>query len=133
MRISSLMHVFLSFSHDNEKNSKSTLPPLSGTPPRRGIVEFIPPLRGDSGGCAFIFFCLFFFNNFGIFRIDLHATLWHQMKMEMRGSILSVFYLVNLFILRRRLKSWCSFQDRPPCHVVAPDENENFEGLSFQF
>jgi len=25
------------------------------------------------------------------------------------------------------------FQDRPSCHVVAPDENENFEGLSFQF
>jgi len=25
------------------------------------------------------------------------------------------------------------WQDRPSCHVVAPDENENFEGLSFQF
>jgi len=32
----------------------------SGTPPRRGIVEFIPPLRGDSFDY--------------IFRIDLHAS-----------------------------------------------------------
>jgi len=27
-----------------------TLPAASGTPPRRGIVEIIPPLRGDSRG-----------------------------------------------------------------------------------
>jgi len=30
-------------------------------PPRRGIVEFIPPLRGDSGECTFLFFCFITF------------------------------------------------------------------------
>ena len=67
-----------------------------------------------------------------VYRIDPHATLWHHMMMKIWGSILS-FFLFNHFILRRRLQSCCSLQDRPSCHVVAPDENENFEGLSCQF
>jgi hypothetical protein len=32
---------------------KGTLPAASGTPPRRGIVEFIPPLRGVRGVCLY--------------------------------------------------------------------------------
>ena len=35
---------------------KAPSPPYNGTPPRRGIVKLIPPLRGDSGGCAFFSF-----------------------------------------------------------------------------
>ena len=45
----------------------------SGTPPRRGIVDFIPPLRGDSGGCAFLFFVSSLFTYSFIFRIDLNG------------------------------------------------------------
>jgi len=55
---------------------KSTLPAVNGTPPRRGIVEYIPPLRGDSGGCALSFFVYSFFTNIGIFRI-VHRNLNH--------------------------------------------------------
>jgi ribose transport system ATP-binding protein len=35
----------------NFEKLKGTLPAASGTPPRRGIVEFIPPLRGVRGVC----------------------------------------------------------------------------------
>jgi hypothetical protein len=50
---------------------KAPSPPQNGTVrTRRGITQFIPPLRGDSGGCAFLFFCLFFFTKFGIYRIE---------------------------------------------------------------
>jgi len=34
---------------------KTPSPPKNGIPPRRGIVMFIPPLRGDSGGVHFSF------------------------------------------------------------------------------
>jgi len=37
---------------------------INGTPPRRGIVEFIPPLRGDLRGVCLVFFCLFFFHQY---------------------------------------------------------------------
>jgi len=50
---------------------KSTLPAVNGTPPRREIVEFIPPLRGDlRGGVPFSFFVYSFFTNIGIFSIE---------------------------------------------------------------
>jgi len=42
----------------------------SGTPPRRGIVDFIPPLRGDSGGCVFLFFVSSLFTYSFISRIE---------------------------------------------------------------
>jgi hypothetical protein len=40
---------------------KSTLPAVNGTPPRREIVEYIPPLRGDLRGvCLFLFLFILF-------------------------------------------------------------------------
>jgi len=42
--------------------------------PQRGIDESIPPLRGDSGGCAFLSFFDPFFTHSFIFRIDRHST-----------------------------------------------------------
>jgi hypothetical protein len=41
----------------------------SGTPPRRGIVKFIPPLRGDSGGVYLTF--LIIFHSFWYFQDKL--------------------------------------------------------------
>jgi hypothetical protein len=62
---------------------KSTLPAVNGTPPRRGIVEFIPPLRGDlRGGVPFSFFVYSFFTNIGIFRRDIDTKRWYQMTMK---------------------------------------------------
>jgi len=47
---------------------KSTLPAVNGTPSRRGIVEYIPPLRGDSGGgCAVYLFLFILFSPILIF------------------------------------------------------------------
>jgi hypothetical protein len=65
---------FFLFSQDNHKKHIKHPPRReNGTPPRRGIIEFIPPLRGDLGGCAFLFFACSLFNNSFIFRISLHA------------------------------------------------------------
>jgi len=54
--------------------------PLHG----RGIVEFIPPLRGDSGGCAFHFFVSSLFTYSFIFRIDIHVALQQQLMMKIQ-------------------------------------------------
>jgi hypothetical protein len=54
---------------------KSTLPAVNGTPPRRGIVQYIPPLRGDLRGVYIsLFFVYSFFTNIGIFRIEQKAS-----------------------------------------------------------
>ena len=50
---------------------------------------------------------------------------------KLRGSILSVFNLLNLFILRRRLLSCRSLQDRLPCCYAAPYDNENCDAIDF--
>jgi len=53
------------------KKTKSTLPAAKAAPlHRRGIVEYIPPLRGDSGGCAFLFFVSSLFTYSFISRIE---------------------------------------------------------------
>ena len=50
--------------------------------PRRGIVEFVPPLRGDSGGCAFRFLMNSFFTYSVIFKIDPHNPFMVTVKNE---------------------------------------------------
>jgi len=58
-------------SQDDELKAPS--PPRKRHPSKEGgIVEFIPPLRGDSGGCAFFFFVSSLFTYFGIFRTEEH-------------------------------------------------------------
>jgi len=69
--LENLIILYISFSIFSEylfKKQKNTLPDANGTPSRREFI-FIPPLRGDSGGCAF--FVYPFFTNIGIFRIEM--------------------------------------------------------------
>jgi hypothetical protein len=64
---------------------KSTLPAINGTPPRRGFVQYIPPLRGDlRGDVPFSFFVYSFFTNIGIFRIDYYSI-----------DVKRIFFIIN--------------------------------------
>jgi hypothetical protein len=65
----------------NWKKDKGTLLAVKAAPLQGGELQYIPPLRGDSGGCAFLGFFSLFTHTF-IFRIDRHAALQHQMRMK---------------------------------------------------
>jgi hypothetical protein len=80
VRISTLIKFLYNFLRLSRKNRKNTLPAVKRHPPRRGIVEFIPPLRGGTkGGVPFSFFVYSFFTNIGVFRIEGEAELSDQL------------------------------------------------------
>jgi hypothetical protein len=60
---------------------KAPSPSRCDTPPRRGIVKFIPPLRGDSRGV-----CLFYFTFFIILK-----------RLNPRGFIIQSFRIMTYF------------------------------------